>query len=195
MGNGRTSRSPLLDSVQNRVDENNRKAVNLALFARPEIVPGLQTGFSIYLDRLNPEAGTLIQNPASPLPGSVLANPQINERIYAAYTVYSNSRFEFLNEAVLVQHGVETYRTFNTPAFYSQISRRWGSAKPYLRYQYIHANAYEPIFGDVGLRQGPQAGVRFGFNEAAAWKLQYEHAMASGQPAADGVATQIAFTF
>jgi len=158
MGNGRTSRSPLLDSVQNRVDENNRKAVNLALFARPEIVPGLQTGFSIYLDRLNPEAGTLIQNPASPLPGSVLANPQINERIY-------------------------------------QISRRWGSAKPYLRYQYIHANAYEPIFGDVGLRQGPQAGVRFGFNEAAAWKLQYEHAMASGQPAADGVAIQIAFTF
>src|ERR1700751_2787098 len=38
-GNGRASRSPLSEPVQNVVDEGNRKAVNLALFARPDARP------------------------------------------------------------------------------------------------------------------------------------------------------------
>ncbi len=55
IGNGRASRQPLGDEpVQNVVDENNYKAVNLALFARPESIRGLQIGFSGYHDKLMP---------------------------------------------------------------------------------------------------------------------------------------------
>ena len=44
IGNGRTSRSPLDEAVQNKVDENNGKAVNLALYARPGGLPGALGG-------------------------------------------------------------------------------------------------------------------------------------------------------
>src|SRR5712692_10412368 len=55
LGNGRTSRSKLAEAVQNKVDENNGKAVNIAVFARPEAVRGLQVGFSFYHDNLTPD--------------------------------------------------------------------------------------------------------------------------------------------
>lgn len=50
VGNGRTSRSPLNERVQNVLDENNRKAVNFAVFARPDAVRGLQAAISTYRD-------------------------------------------------------------------------------------------------------------------------------------------------
>jgi hypothetical protein len=50
VSNGRASRSPSAEAVQNVQDENGRKAVNLAMLARPDWLPGLQGGFSIYLD-------------------------------------------------------------------------------------------------------------------------------------------------
>lgn len=55
IGNGRASRSPLNEPVQNVVDENGGKAVNLGLFARPDWAPGFQAGFSVYRDRLTPD--------------------------------------------------------------------------------------------------------------------------------------------
>ena len=44
IGNGRASRSRLDRAVQTSVDENNGKAFNLGLFARPSSIPGFQTG-------------------------------------------------------------------------------------------------------------------------------------------------------
>src|SRR5437868_4333572 len=51
MGNGRAH---LLgsDPAQNFKDTNNGKSINFALYGRPRSIPGLQTGFSIYLDYL-----------------------------------------------------------------------------------------------------------------------------------------------
>jgi hypothetical protein len=46
----RTSRSPLSEPVQKILDENNRKAIQLAAFAVPHAFPGLQGGFSTYRD-------------------------------------------------------------------------------------------------------------------------------------------------
>ena len=54
VSNGRRSRSPDDEPVQTAVDENRRKAVNLALIARPASIPGFQAGFSVYRDRLTP---------------------------------------------------------------------------------------------------------------------------------------------
>jgi hypothetical protein len=180
VGNGRASRSPIDDEpVQNVVDEQNRKAFNLAVFARPEAIRGLQAGFSIYHNVLAP------QN-----------SPRVGETILAAHAVYISSNFEWLNEAIVVRHALEgTSQVFQTPGFYTQISRRFGSYRPYFRYQYVNSSDHEPIFPDVGRRQGPSAGIRFDASESVALKLQYDYSSIRNQQAISALAMQVGFTF
>ena len=179
VGNGRASRSPLSEAVQNRVDENNRKSVNFAIFARPEAVPGLQTGFSIYRDLLAP------QN-----------SPRIGETIFAAHAVYGGRSFEWLNEALLIRHApLGTARLFETPGFYTQVSKRFGSYRPYVRYQYVNVSPTEPVFSDVGLRHGPSVGLRYDLSEFVALKLQYDYTALRGDQSFHALAVQAGFTF
>ena len=180
IGNGRASRTPLQEEpVQNEVDENNHKAFNLAMFARPEAIHGLQVGFSAYHDLLTP-----------------LAQSPVSENILAAHAVYMLPNFEWLNEFVLVRHAPQdTTRVFNTPSFYTQISKRWGSYRPYFRYQYINAPNSEPIFPDVGLRAGPSVGLRYDAAESVALKLQYDYNQLRSQPGVNAVTLQLGFTF
>src|SRR4051794_5637479 len=102
VGNGRASRQPIdQEPVQNVVDDQNHKAYNLALFARPENIRGLQTGFSFYHNLLAPEN-----------------QPRIGESIYAAHAVLVRPKYEWLNEALLDRHDVQgTSDSFNTPGF------------------------------------------------------------------------------
>jgi hypothetical protein len=179
IGNGRASRSPLDEPVQNVVDENNGKAVNFALFATPEAVRGLQFGFSTYHDHLTPANA-----------------PRIGELIFAAHAVMVRPNFEWLNEALLIRHALDgSSRVFNTPGFYSQISKRFGSYRPYFRYQYVNGSNSEPVFPDVGRRQGPSAGLRFDASESVALKLQYDRTDLRHQPAFNDLTPQLAFTF
>jgi hypothetical protein len=180
IGNGRQSRDPFSDEpVQNEVDENNFKAVNLALFARPEGIRGLQVGFSGYHDKLMP-----------------IAKPRVDETILAAHAVYMVPKFEWLNEVVLIRHAPEgTSQVFNTPGFYTQIAKRFGSYQPYFRYQYINGSDREPIFPDVGRMEGPSAGVRYDASESVAFKLQYDYNLARHLPASNALNFQLGFTF
>jgi hypothetical protein len=167
-GNGRSSNSQA-EPVQNYVDENNRKALNVAIFARPDAIPGLQAGFSLYKDVL---AG--------------LGSPKINETIADAYAVVVRPRFEWLNEALMIRHTPFGGHVFETPAFYSQISKRFGLYRPYLRYQYVNASTREAVFPQVGLRTGPSVGIRFDPAESVALKLQYDYTQLRRQYAIDG---------
>lgn len=179
VGNGRASRTPLDEAIQNVVDENNRKAVNVAFFARPQALRGLQTGFSVYHDRLAPDA-----------------MPKIGRTILAAHVVFAKPNFEWLNEALLVRHAPKgNPRVFNTPGFYTQISRRFGSYRPYLRYEYVNAPVNEPVFSDVGLRHGPSVGLRYEPIESLAFKLQYDRVGRRNLPGMNILTTQFAFTF
>jgi len=179
VGNGRASRSPLDEAVQNVVDENNGKAVNLALFATPEAVRGLQVGFSIYHDHLTPANA-----------------PRIGELILAAHAVIVRPNFEWLNEALVIRHSPDNLaHVFNTPGFYTQVSKRFGSYRPYFRYQYVNGSDSEPVFPDVGLRQGPSVGLRFDASESVALKLQYDRTDLRHQPAFNALGLQLGFTF
>ena len=121
IGNGRAYRTS--EPVQNTVDENTHKALNFAIFARPEAIRGLQVGFSAYRDLLTPAAP-----------------PAIDETILAAHVVYTGLDFEWLNEALLIRNALRgTPRVFETPGFYTQISKRFRSYRPYFRYQYVNA--------------------------------------------------------
>jgi len=180
VGNGRASRTPLDEEpVQNEIDDQNHKAFNLALFSRPEAVRGLQAGFSFYRDLLAP------------------ANlPRIGESILAAHAVLIRPKYEWLNEALLDRHALlGTSRAFNTPGFYTQLSRQFGSYRPYFRYQYVNVARNEPVFPDVGLRHGPSLGLRFDASESVALKLQYDRTFLRNQPAINGLTLQAGFTF
>jgi hypothetical protein len=194
VGNGRESRLRFDEEpVQNIVSDKNHKAVNFELFARPRAVPGLQVGFSAYHDLLIPE----VQNVTIP----------VGETILAAHAIYSTPSFEWLNEALVIRHAQQGVHTFETPAWYTQISKRFGAYRPYFRYQYINAGPWEPIFPDIGLRAGPSVGLRYDANESVALKLQYDYtslrnqSAATGLPAlnnqsaSQGVTAQVGFTF
>jgi len=180
VGNGRASRSPIdQEPVQNEVDDQSHKAFNLAIFARPEAIRGLQVGFSAYRDLLAPAN-----------------SPKIGETILATHVVFVRPQFEWLNEALVVRHSVlGTSQVFNTPGFYTQISKQFGSYRPYFRYQYVNASNTEPIFPDVRLRQGPSVGLRYDASESVALKLQYDYTALRGQAAISALALQIGFTF
>jgi hypothetical protein len=184
VGNGRASSSSQAEAVQNLVDENNHKAFNLALFVRPEKIRGLQVGFSGYHDQLAP-----------------LNQPRVGETILDAYGVIVRPNFEWLNEALLIRHAPQgSSRVFHIPGFYSQVSKRFGSYRPYFRYQYVNAPDNEPIFGPVydtaiGLRHGPSAGLRYDASESVAVKLQYDYTRLRNQQAISGLALQLGFTF
>jgi hypothetical protein len=179
IGNGRSSRSPLDEPVQNIVDENNGKAVNFALIARPDSLPGFQGGFSIYHDRLYPEGSS-----------------GTSETIMAAHAVYQSPSFEWLNEAMLIRHAeIGADQVANTSAFYSQISRKFGVVRPYFRYQYVNAPTRDPIFPDVQLLYGPSVGLRFDFSEFAAFKIQYDRTDTRHQGGINGITTQLSFAF
>jgi hypothetical protein len=110
--------------------------------------------------------------------------------------VYGRSGFEWLNEALLIRHAPHgTSQVFNTPGFYTQISKQFGAFKPYFRYQYVNAANTEPVFPDVGLRQGPSVGLRYDASEYVALKFQYDYTALRGQPGINGLALQLGFTF
>ncbi|HEV2704770.1 MAG TPA: hypothetical protein VGV59_02530 [Pyrinomonadaceae bacterium] len=180
VGNGRAAVATREASVQTFVDENNGKAFNVALYARPSAAPGLQTGISFYRDRRTP-----------------VATAHIDETITAAHLVYRTPRYELLNEAILIRHKTRA-RLFQTPAFYTQFSRRFGHARPYFRYQYVNAPDADPLYQplEVGRRNGPSLGLRYDVTEFAAFKAQYDRTHRRGfADALDELILQLAFTF
>ena len=188
VGNGRSA-TPGAEPVQNFLDENNHKATAINVFTRPDAAPGLQVGFSAYRDLLTP-------------PNS----PAIHETILNTYAVFARSKFEWLNEGLLIRHAdPEPAHVFNTSGFYTQISRGFGSFRPYFRYQYVNAPNNEPIFFpvynvSVGLQYGPSVGVRYDFRESVAAKLEYEYndlrrVQGINQQAISQLALQLTFAF
>ena len=82
------------------------------------------------------------------------------------------------------------------PVGYSQSSYRIRRVRPYVRYQVVQGDAADPIFGTVGHRYGPVAGVRVELGKFAALKVHLDHSRqsATGTTSNDGV-VRLAFTF
>jgi hypothetical protein len=180
VGNGRESRTPQTEEpVQNIVDENNHKAFNFALFARPEAVRGLQAGFSAYRDVLEPAN-----------------SPRVGQTILATHVVLVRSNYEWLNEVMLIRESVfGQNKVYNTPGFYTQVSKQFGSWRPYLRYQYVNVAKTNPIFPDVGLQHGPSVGIRYDASEFVALKFQYDYTYQRQQQSINALTMQVGFTF
>ena len=162
-------------------DENNGNDVNVGLFVRPEFVPGLQVGGSIYHDKISDFA----KGP----------EVRLGQTIVNGHVVYLRYGIEFLNEGFLIRHVYEhSPIAYNTPAFYSQISKEFHRVRPYFRYQYINADV-GGLLDDVDLRYGPSLGVRYDFNDSIAFKTQFDHTARKGEPDLNGLHMQLVFKF
>jgi hypothetical protein len=162
-------------------DENNSNHINVGLFARPESIPGLQIGGSIYHDKISDTTH-----------GSIF---RLGQTIVNAHVVYIRHGIEFLNEGFLIRHDYEqSSAVYNTPAFYSQISKQFRRLRPFFRYQYINANQ-KGMFDDVALRHGPSFGTRYDLNDFIAFKAQLDHTLRKGQADLNGLHFQLAFAF
>jgi hypothetical protein len=178
-------------------DENNGNQTNVGLFARPDWLRGLQFGSSYYHDQisnnlLNEVSGTLVPPP----PGSPGSAARYDQTIVNSYAVYVAHGMEFLNEGFLIRHAlIGSSLHFDTPAFYSQISKQFGHIRPFFRYQYVNASPNNFIYDDVGLRYGPSFGARYDLNDYIAFKAQLDHTVRRDEPDLNGLQLQLAFTF
>jgi len=180
LGNGRNY-NPGEEPVQNISDNNDFKAVNLAVFARPDWLPGLQAGGSAYFDRVN--IGLL---------------PTVDQTIVAAYAVYVSPAFEWLNEGVLM-HDTSSLGTFDTYAFYTQIARQFGKFRPYARYEVLDADRNDPVLdssASPAFNQKVTLGLRYNLSEFVAIKLQGDHTFsADDDNPRNELTLQTSFTF
>jgi phosphate-selective porin len=166
-------------AVQNFVDENNGKAMNFAVYARPEAVNGLQIGASYYRDKIYPaDTGGF------------------DQRIYSAYVALVRSHVEVIGEGVLLQHRtIGGGATYNTPSAYVQVSHAFGIVRPFVRYEYQNVPVSDPVFGRLGRENGPTAGVRFDLADYLALKMQFGRLMTSLGQSATVAQAQVAFAF
>jgi hypothetical protein len=59
----------------------------------------------------------------------------------------------------------------------------------------VNGSDSEPVFPDVGLRQGPSVGLRFDASESVALKLQYDRTLLRHGDSYNSLALQMGFTF
>jgi len=180
-------------------DENNSNHVNAGVFLSPDRIPGLRIGGSIYHDQISDLVSLAAGGGSStPPPGSTVpsASARWNQTIVNGHIVYVGRGFEFLNEAFLIRHApIGTGETFNTPAFYSQFSRKFGPVRPFARFQWVNASPRNTIYDDVQLRFGPSFGLRYDPNDYIALKAQLDHTARRGLPDLNGLHLQMAVTF
>jgi hypothetical protein len=168
------------EAVQVVQDDNGYKAVNVGFLVRPEWAPGLQSGLSVYRDK-----------PAS-------ASGRVDQSIIAAHVVYQSGLFEQLNEVVFVRNTPAGGReTSTTTGIYTQLSRRFNTLSPYIRYEHLDVPLHDPLFAGLGSFSGPSVGLRYDFRDLAALKIQWDRftKRPGAANAANSLTAQVAFTF
>jgi hypothetical protein len=166
-------------------DVNDHRAWVGNVFSRPEGLPALEVGVSLYRDRYAPQPG-----------------PSVDEWITAAHLAWTNETPEIIAEFTNVRHTIVTSgRTFNNPAYYLQAAYRlpWRNArwKPYVRFENIDTSPDEPLVSSYEMRVST-AGVRFDLADFAAFKGEYRRMRrprGSTDDAMNGWFLQTSFTF
>ena len=168
------------DGVMNFSSDRNRKDVNIAAYIRPEWLDGLQIGGSFLNGNLIPANGL----------------PSVNQNVASAYAVLINSKWEFMNEFVLMHHQITNGgRSFNSPMGYTQLAYHVNKYRPYFRFQEVNISSIDPVTSFRGRYEGPSVGLRWDAFKYAALKVQYNRVFLRNQPAQNGFELQTAFTF
>jgi hypothetical protein len=197
IGNGLDySSNPNVNAVQQAVSFSDSKAVNLALTSRPEGLPGLQFGAGLYYDLITPDlASDHIAGEPYSLPGN-------NQLIPNAHIVFHNARWQLYNEFYLIHDQPKGGTAHDNPAFFTEVSRKFGVLTPYARFTYYHIQSDDLLYAlawaggvNSGVHYGPSVGLRYDFTDYAAFKAQYDYLIDSGVNDASRITLQLCFTF
>lgn len=181
LGSGRAGQSSAAVAPQPGLNDNNSLSLNLGLFARPERFDGLQFGVSVYRDRL-----TLADT----------TKAAISETVAAAHGLYKTEAIELLAEALTIRHHSQSgLRDDDVHGYYAQASRRFGAVRPYVRMDYVDVPRTDQLFGFLGRRSGPTAGIRYDFDALAALKVQASHLNQTTRATMNRVDAQVSFMF
>jgi hypothetical protein len=176
LGNGKQTYSLFATATPaNILADHTGKSTNLGLFVRPEKFDGLQVGFDWYQASLAPVVSLLpgYGTAEFPFPNAV---SYYKQNIFIAHAIYIQPKFEFMAENVEIRDVPRgSSRPLYTSGGYAQISKVFGSLRPYFRYQWMNPNFKDPNNAWVGRWVGPNAGVRWDVNTFIALKLEYSH--------------------
>ena len=189
VGNGRDYNTGGYNPVQNIIDNNNFKAENFELVAKPDWFTGGQLGVGVYHDLITPDKSA----------GDADKFPTTDELIPNASVAFHNTAWEVIAEAYLVRHAPDGGSVHYSPMWFAQIGRKFGLFTPYARFTYINASRndviYTTILNQAGLHYGPSIGLRYDCSTYVALKAQYDYLKDSGLPDGHELTLQAAFTF
>jgi hypothetical protein len=159
------------------------RALNLAIFAQPRGVPGLEIGFSSYHDLFSPLAGFAL-----------------DRSVWMVHFVYVEGRVEFLNEGLLLRLGDSSAGSATGLGFYSQIAYRIApSWRPYARVEYLNVYGSGAVDSEtrfyVPWKTVYTGGIRHDLTDNVAVKLELGRETDYLRPSYISAAVQLAFTF
>jgi hypothetical protein len=131
--------------VQSAGDQNTRKSIVGAVQIRPTRLPGWQLGVAALVDQVAPAEFA-----------------PVSERVFSGHLVYQDDRWEWITEGYGIRHRRRESAAANSTAFYTQVARRMGQLRPFVRFERLDVADADPFHAfEAGAVQGPSAGVRF----------------------------------
>ena len=176
LGNGKQTYSIVATvTPANVLADHTGKSTNIGLYATPEKLTGLRAGFDWYQASLVPVVSLLpgFGSPNFAFPNAV---DYYKQNIYVGHVIYITPTVEFMAEDAEMRHLPRgSSRPMYTSGGYAQLSKAFGSYRPYVRYQWMNPNFNDPNNAWVGRWVGPNAGLRWDINTFIALKTEYSH--------------------
>jgi len=165
-------------------DINDSRALNVRVFAKPDVFYGLEVGLSYYSDTITPET----------------ESQEVDEWIGSAYIVYDRENPQVIAEYFHIEHqGVASGETAKSDAYYVQVAYRIPQWKarlmPYTRYESTDIAEDDPVYTREFDLERYLLGVRIDVASFVAVKAEYRHESIDSGPFLDGFFAQISFTF
>ncbi len=180
VGNGRSDE---IGEPGDAGDVNSHRAWLGNFFIKPIRPFGLQTGGSVYRDRITLGDGR-----------------DFREWIASGNVVWLREDPEIIAEFSNIRHSsIDGGEVFDSQGFYIQVGYRlpWrdSALKPYYRYEYIDVAIGDPVFLGVPNLRGSTVGFRYDLSFFAALKAEFRHLDRLSDGDANGGFMQISFTF
>lgn len=170
-------------------DDNDFKAFNFQLRAKPDALANWQLGVGAYHDTLTP-----VLDPEN----TPDATTRVDQWILTGFAIYKTPVIEWFTETALVGDepvGGDRHWTF---AGYTQVSHKFGKFRPYVRYQWEDAAHGDPVLQLIDRSASMwdvQFGVRYDFTTMMALKFEFDHAKPQDESSTDEFSSQLSFRF
>jgi predicted porin len=163
VSNVANGRGTITDHVQLIQDANDSKMLSSMVTYKPEAIDGLSVGGNFLFDLI----------PAKP--DTANRDKEIDEFIYGTHLVYLRNPYEFIVEALAIDHyNRATELKDKTYGAYAQVAYKIKKYKPYFRFDWLNVTDSDPFY--TGLAEDVSsytAGLRYDLSTWNAIKAEY----------------------